>query len=423
MSNTEVRALSAPERRRKRGIITMAVLALFGFTVFGLLPKEGLPVTYSFVLGNEWIFVKEWIVNSKTGAIGFSIASILAVLLATLQFRARKTSRFASGLFAATFLMSFLCWAAAGKFIPFTGLLQGALLLSVPLIFGAMAGVLSERSGVINIAIEGQLLAGAFMSGVIASLTQNTWLGLLIAPFAGAAISWLLAVFAIKYGIDQVVLGFVLNVLVIGLTNFLYKKLLIPYQTTWNSGGTFAPIEIPLLSKIPVIGPIFFSQSIIVYLMYVVVIVIHISLFKSRWGLRTRSVGEHPTAAESVGIDVNKIRFRNVVIAGAVAGLGGAFFTLGAVGAFNKEMTAGTGFIALAALIFGRWSPMGAVAAALIFGFADNLQGLLTITGTPIPSEFMLMAPYIATIIAVSGFVGKVRAPAADGIPYKRGGR
>ena len=423
MSNTEVRALSAPERRRKRGIITMAVLALFGFTVFGLLPKEGLPVTYSFVLGNEWIFVKEWIVNSKTGALGFSIASILAVLLATLQFRARKTSRFASGLFAATFLMSFLCWAAAGKFIPFTGLLQGALLLSVPLIFGAMAGVLSERSGVINIAIEGQLLAGAFMSGVIASLTQNTWLGLLIAPFAGAAISWLLAVFAIKYGIDQVVLGFVLNVLVIGLTNFLYKKLLIPYQTTWNSGGTFAPIEIPLLSKIPVIGPIFFSQSIIVYLMYVVVIVIHIALFKSRWGLRTRSVGEHPTAAESVGIDVNKIRFRNVVIAGAVAGLGGAFFTLGAVGAFNKEMTAGKGFIALAALIFGRWSPMGAVAAALIFGFADNLHGLLTITGTPIPSEFMLMAPYIATIIAVSGFVGKVRAPAADGIPYKRGGR
>lgn len=423
MSTTEVRTLSAPERRRKRGIITMAVLSLFGFTVFGILPKEGLPVTYSFVLGNEWIFVKEWIVNSKTGALGFSIASMLAVLLATLQFRARKTSRFASGFFAVTFLMSFLCWAAAGKFIPFTGLLQGALLLSVPLIFGAMAGVLSERSGVINIAIEGQLLAGAFMSGVIASLTQNTWLGLLIAPFAGAAISWLLAVFAIKYGIDQVVLGFVLNVLVIGLTNFLYKKLLIPYQSTWNSGGTFAPIEIPLLSKIPVIGPIFFSQSIIVYLMYVVVIIIHIALFKSRWGLRTRSVGEHPTAAESVGIDVNKIRFRNVVIAGAVAGLGGAFFTLGAVGAFNKEMTAGKGFIALAALIFGRWSPMGAVAAALIFGFADNLQGLLTITGTPIPSEFMLMAPYIATIIAVSGFVGKVRAPAADGIPYKRGGR
>jgi len=156
--------------------------------------------------------------------------------------------------------------------------------------------------------------------------------------------------------------------------------------------------------------------------MYIVVTLIHITLFKSKWGLRTRAVGEHPTAAESVGINVNRLRFKNVILAGAIAGLGGAFFTLGAVGSFSKEMTAGKGFIALAALIFGRWSPMGAVGAALIFGFADNLQGLLTIIGTPIPSEFMLMAPYIATIIAVSGFIGKVRAPAADGIPYKRGG-
>ena len=318
--------------------------------------------------------------------------------------------------------MSFLSWAAAGKFIPFTGLLQGGLLLSVPLIFGAMAGVLSERSGVINIAIEGQLLAGAFVSGVLASLLHNNWWGLLFAPIAGALISLLLAIFAIKYGIDQVVLGFVLNVLVIGLTSFLYKKLLIPYQSEWNSAIAFNPINIPILSKIPVIGPILFIQSIIVYLMYAVVAFIHIALFKSKWGLRTRAVGEHPTAAESVGIDVNKVRFKNVLWAGAVAGLGGAFFTLGAVGSFSKEMTAGKGFIALAALIFGRWSPLGAVAAALIFGFADNLQGLLTITGTPIPSEFMLMAPYIATIIAVSGFVGRVRAPAADGIAYKRGG-
>lgn len=422
MSKAPVKLLSAPERRRRRGIITMGVLGAFALGTFGALSQSDQNVTFGFILGNEWVLAREWVLNAKTGAIAFALISLLAVVLATVQYRAGKTVRIASALFATGFLMSFLCWAAAGKFIPFTGLLQGALLLSVPLIFGAMAGVLSERSGVINIAIEGQLLAGAFMSGIIASLTQNTWAGLLIAPFAGMSIAWLLAVFAIKYGIDQVVLGFVLNVLVIGLTNFMYKQLLIPYQDTWNNGGTFAPIEIPLLSKIPLLGPIFFAQSIIVYMMYVVVAVIHIALFKSKWGLRTRSVGEHPTAAESVGINVNKVRFRNVLIAGAVAGLGGAFFTLGAVGAFSKEMTAGKGFIALAALIFGRWSPMGAVAAALIFGFADNLQGILTIIGTPIPSEFMLMAPYIATIIAVSGFVGKVRAPAADGIPYKRGG-
>jgi len=422
MSAVEVRSLSAPERRRKRGVLAMGVVGAFALLVFGIFPKGGEPVTYSFVLGNEWIFVKEWIINSKTGAIGFALISLVAVLIAALQFRARKTIRAASAIFGAAFLMSFLCWAAAGKFIPFTGLLQGGLILAVPLIFGAMAGIISERSGVINIAIEGQLLAGAFLSGVVASLMQSTWAGLLVAPFAGMAIAWLLAVFAIKYGIDQVVLGFVLNVLVIGVTNFLYGKLLIPYQSTWNAGGTFDIIEIPVLAKIPVIGPIFFAQSIIIYMMYVVVVVIHIALFKSKWGLRTRSVGEHPTAAESVGIDVNKVRFRNVLIAGAVAGLGGAFFTLGALGSFSKEMIAGKGFIALAAVIFGRWSPLGAVAAALIFGFADNLQALLTIIGTPIPSEFMLMVPYIATIIAVSGFVGRVRAPAADGVPYKRGG-
>ena len=422
MSSTEVRALSAPERRRKRGIITMAVLGTLSLIGFGIIPQNGQPVTFSFVLGNEWVLAKELIVDSKSSSIIFALIALASVALATIQFRARKTIRTASAIFGASLLMSFLCWAAAGKFVPFTGLLQGGLILSVPLIFGAMAGIISERSGVINIAIEGQLLAGAFMSGIVASLMQSTWLGLLVAPFAGMAIAWLLAVFAIKYGIDQVVLGFVLNVLVIGITNFLYKKLLIPYQDTWNAGSTFDIIELPILSKIPVIGPIFFAQSIIVYLMYVIVIAIHVALFKSKWGLRTRSVGEHPTASESVGIDVNKVRFRNVLIAGAVAGLGGAFFTLGALGAFSKEMTAGKGFIALAAVIFGRWSPLGAVAAALIFGFADNLQGLLTITGTPIPSEFMLMVPYIATIIAVSGFVGKVRAPAADGIPYKRGG-
>lgn len=414
--------MSAPERRRFRGLITMAILSLFALAVFAVLPAQGSPVTYGFVLGGEWILIKEWVIDSKLASTIFALFSIATVIASGIFFALRRSSRVLSFIFGVAFLMSFLSWAAAGKFVPFTGLLQGALLLSVPLIFGAMAGVLSERSGVINIAIEGQLLAGAFVSGVLASLFANNWLGLLFAPFAGALIALLLAVFAIKYGIDQVILGFVLNVLVIGLTNFLYKKLLIPYQSDWNSAVAFTPIEIPLLSKIPLIGPIFFAQSIIVYLMYIAVTLIHVALFKSKWGLRTRAVGENPIAAESVGIDVNRLRFKNVLLAGAVAGLGGAFFTLGAVGSFSKEMTAGKGFIALAALIFGRWSPMGAVGAALIFGFADNLQGLLTIIGTPIPSEFMLMAPYIATIIAVSGFIGKVRAPAADGIAYKRGG-
>ncbi|MFM1952293.1 MAG: hypothetical protein RJA33_1087, partial [Actinomycetota bacterium] len=206
----ETRTLSAPERRRRRGIATMALLGLFALYVFAILPKEGQPVTYGFVFGNEWVLFQEWIVDSKLGSLLFALIALASVVLAAVQFSYKKTIRFASALFGASFLMSFLCWAAAGKFIPFTGLLQGALILSVPLIFGAMAGVISERSGVINIAIEGQLLAGAFASGVIASLLGNNWLGLAVAPIAGALISLLLAIFAIKYGIDQVVLGFVL---------------------------------------------------------------------------------------------------------------------------------------------------------------------------------------------------------------------
>jgi ABC-type uncharacterized transport system permease subunit len=421
MTQVEVLSLSAPERRRRRMVGLMFVLAVFALLAFVIIPKQHGKATFGFVMDREWVAFHEWSIDSRHGSLGFAILGLIAAFLALFQYRARKTIRIASAIFGVSFLMSFLCWAASGKFIPLTGLLQGGLLLAVPLIYGAMAGVLCERSGVINIAIEGQLLAGAFASGVLASLTQKTWLGLLIAPFAGAMIAYLLAVFAIKFGIDQVILGFVLNVLVIGLTDFLYKRLLIPYQATWNSGPILSPLKIPILWKIPIIGPILFDQTIIVYLMYVIVVLIHVGLFRSRWGLRIRAAGEHPTAAESVGLNVNRIRFRNVILAGAVAGLGGAYFTIGAVGPFGKEMTAGKGFIALAALIFGRWSPLGAVSAALIFGFADNLQGVLSIIGTGIPSEFMLMAPYVATIIAVTGFVGRVRAPAADGVPYRRG--
>ena len=423
MSTQEVRGLSAPERRRKRGIATMGALGIFGFLFFGLLPKNGQPTTYSFVLGNEWIFVKEWIINSKTGSISFASISLVAVVVAALQFRARKTIRAASAIFGSTFLMAFLCWAAAGKFVPFTGLLQGGLILSVPLIYGAMAGILSERSGVINIAIEGQLLFAAFVSAAVSSITQNAVLGLLSAPIAGALISLILAYFSIQFQVDQVILGFVINVLVLGLTNFFYTTLLIPYEDKWNMGVSFSPIKIPLLSNLPIIGPTLFNQTIIVYLMYAFVIFIQIALFKSRWGLRTRAIGELPVAADSVGIDVNRLRFKNVMLAGLVAGTGGAYFTVGAVGPFSQNMTAGAGFIALACLIFGKWTPRGAIVAALFFGFANNLQGNLSIIGVSIPSEFMLMVPYIATIIAVSGVVGRVRAPAADGIPYTRGNK
>lgn len=413
--------LNALQKRRQSGVVTMSILLVIFTFIFYVTSSRVEPVIYSFYLGDEWKLISEWEIGSKSGVMFFLIFALIGVTISFIQFKNNKKITLGSLIFGFGSIMAFLSWAAAGKFIPLTGLLQAAVLLAVPLIFGSMAGLLCEKSGVINIAIEGQLLFSAFVSAVVASLSQNLILGLISAPIAGALVSWILAYFSIKFQVDQVILGFVINVLVLGLTNFFYTVLLVPYESTWNAAGSFSAIPIPVLSKIPVIGPILFNQTIIVYLMYLIVTVIQIALFKSKWGLRTRAVGELPIAADSVGIDVNKLRFRNVLIAGAVAGVGGAVFTIGAVGVFSQSMTAGAGFIALACLIFGKWSPKGALIAALFFGFTNSLQSNLSIAGVPIPSEFMLMIPYIATIIAVSGLIGRVRAPAADGIPYLRG--
>ena len=414
--------ISREAKRKLNGIYAMGIASVFSIVVFAYLPKVSGDVTYSFVLDKEWVLVKQWVIDSRVGAYSFSAVSMVFTVLAYYLFRQGKKHGIAILGFSLGFFMAFLCWASAGDFVPFTGLLQGGLILAVPLIYGSLAGLVCERSGVINIAIEGQLLGSAFVAGITGSLLKNAWYGLLIAPLAGALISLLLAVFAIKYRIDQVILGFVINVLIIGLTSFAAQRFLREDADKWNSSPILQPIQIPVLSKLPLVGPIFFSQTIIIYLLYIIIVATQITLFKSKWGLRMRSVGELPVAAESVGIDVNKVRFRNVLIAGAIAGLGGAYFTVGSVGSFSREMTAGMGFIALAALIFGRWTPLGALSAALVFGFADQLRSVLSIAGTPIPSAFMMMVPYIATIVAVSGFVGRVRAPAADGIPYQRGG-
>lgn len=397
-------------------------LALLAVLAFGVGGRSGLRSTFGISTGSDFVQIAPVAVPSRLAALLLAVLCVvLAGYSALLVRRARKVPGWLIATFAIAFVFAFLVWAIAGKLLPLTGLLQGTLLLAVPLVFGGLSGVLCERAGVVNIAIEGQLLAGAFLSAVVASLTDSLYLGLLAAPLAGLLVAVLLAVFTIRYLVDQIIVGVVLNVLVIGLTSFLYSRLLSPNQDSWNAPGTFSRIKIPVLGDIPVLGPVLFDQTVIVYLMYVVVAVIHLALFRTRWGLRVRAVGEHPTAADTVGIKVNATRFKNVLLGGLVAGLGGAFFTLGSVGAFGKEMTAGKGFIALAAMIFGRWSPIGALFAALLFGFADSLQGVLGIIGTPIPSEFMLMAPYLATIFAVAGVVGRVRAPAADGVPYTKG--
>ena len=323
-------------------------------------------------------------------------------------------------LFAVAFMTGFLSWEAADARIRVVSLFAGAVALAIPLVFGALGGVLGERAGVVNIAIEGQLLFGAFAAAIAASLTGSPWAGLVAAMVAGSLIALVLGLFAITYLVDQVIVGVVLNVLVVGLTNFLFRQVLTPNADTLNSPDRFRAVPIPVLGDIPLIGPVLFRQTALVYVLYLVVALVAFGLYRTRWGLRVRAVGEHPMAADTVGIKVNLTRYRTILLAGAIAGMGGAYFSLVSVAGFNREMTGGAGYIALAAVIFGKWDPIRATLAALLFGFASNLQGVLSAIGSDIPSQFMLMLPYLVTIFAVAGLVGRSRPPAADGIPYKK---
>lgn len=406
----------------KTAIAYAVFTVLSAVLLFGV-PRSG-DVTYKLTPNDDAFQLDPLVVSAATVSVLVMILLVLSTAAAVVLTRAkRKVPLWLTAVVAFVVFAGFLTWAAAGSttpIVPLPGLLAGGLSLSVPLIFGAMAGVIGERSGVVNIAIEGQMLGGAFTSAMVATLTGNPWLGLVAAMVAGVLVAALLALFAIRYWVDQVIVGVVLNVLVIGLTNFLFSEVLADNAATLNQPPRFDRIDIPLLGDIPLIGPMFFRQTVIVYLMYVTVAVVAFALYRTRWGLRTRAVGEHPQAADTVGIRVNRLRTFNVLLAGAVAGLGGAFFTLGAVGAFNKEMTAGAGYIALAAVIFGQWDPVKATLAALLFGFASNIQNTLGVMGSPVPSEFMLMLPYVVTIFAVAGLVGRSRPPAADGEPYKK---
>ena len=403
-----------------KGTIALSTFVLVAVALFVVLRRETETSTFRLATGTDFVQLPDLVMPTlATTVIAIVLLAALTVYSALLVGAKRRPPLWLTVSFVVVFLFAFLTWASSGALpLQVPGLLIGTVTLSVPLVFGAMSGVICERVGIVNIAIEGQLLAGAFSSAVVATLTGSPFLGLLAAAIAGVLVSFVLAAFAIKYLVDQVIVGVVLNVLVIGLTSFFFTQVLSPNAALLNNPERFDRLPIPLLSQIPIIGPTLFNQTIIVYTMYFVVAGVYFALFHTKWGLRVRAVGEHPTAADTVGIKVNRTRFINVSIAGAIAGFGGAFFTLGLVGAFGKEMTAGAGFIALAAVIFGRWDPIRATLAALLFGFAFNLQNVLGVIGSPVPSEFMLMLPYVVTIFAVAGLVGRVRGPAASGKPY-----
>lgn len=346
------------------------------------------------------------------------VAGTLLAFLGVRQFLqggVRWTS-LSLGIGLTILVMAFLVWATAGKAFSLTGMLQATMVRAVPIALGGLAGVLCERVAVVNIAIEGMLLAGAFTGALIGSLLGG-WGGLAAAVLVGGAFGFILAALVVTYRMDQIIAGVVINLFVLGLTSYVSSQVFSEYRHL-NNAPVFRAYKIPFLGDIPVIGPMLFKQNLFVYGALILVAISTYYLFYTRNGLRARAVGEHPKAADTLGINVYRTRYIHVTLGGMVAGFGGAWFTLGSVGRFDENMTGGRGFIGLAAMIFGRWHPVGALAAALVFGFADSLQQKLALLRTPVPSEFLAMSPYIATIIVVAGFIGKAQPPAADGKPY-----
>lgn len=318
-------------------------------------------------------------------------------------------------------ILAFLIWATRDKSLNLTGMLVTSVIQATPIGLAALSGIYSERSGVVNIGIEGMMLMGAFVSVIIASVTHNLYLGFLAGALSGLILGLLHAVLSIRYRINQIVSGTGIIILALGITTYGYRAFLNPIPALNDPGPILASLPIPLLWRIPVIGPILFNQSPVIYILFFLIIFTQFFYNYTKWGLRIRSVGENPKAADTLGINVFALRYISVLISGMIAGFAGSYMSIGSVGFFNEGMSAGKGFLGLAAMIFGNWNPGGALLGSLIFGFFDSWQDKLSILQVGIPSEFLQMAPYIATMIILAGFIGRSRMPAADGTPYKKG--
>lgn len=415
LTGTKTKELTKSQIRKAR-ISGFVLFALAAVVMFYFAPNATGDATFGLSLPEESLQLSPLAVPAQSSL--WVLAMVLA-FLGVLQFLKgfQKKSTIIVGIAFAIFVVALMVWATADASFNLESMLVSTVARSTPIALGALSGVLCERSGVVNIGIEGMLLGGAFTGVVIGSIWGD-WMGLVAATLTGGLLALLLAVLANKFKVDQIIIGVVINIFVLGLTSFLSSQVLVE-KPELNDAPIFPAIAIPGLSSIPVVGPMFFDQTIIVYTMYVLIIVVTFALFRTRWGLRTRAVGENPKAADSLGIKVLRVRYVAVIYGGLIGGFAGAWFTIGSVGRFDQNMTAGRGFIGLAAMIFGGWNPIGAFFAALIFGFFDSLQQKFAIIGTMIPSEFLAMLPYLVTIIVVAGLVGRRRAPAADGQPYE----
>lgn len=420
MTNSNLEISSAAEKRRRISFgAALIVVGLAIYLLFAVNTQPGSLTTFGLnLLGSQAIEVSDLVVPALPAI--YLMASVAVFTGAYQLARGVRSTGWLIGILAFTFVTAFLMWGAQDKSFNLTGMLQSSLVRATPIALAALCGVISERAAVINIGIEGIMLMAAQAAVVTATVSGSLYVGLVSAIIMGGLVAAFHAFLVIRFKVDQVISGVAINIFGAGATSFISSRFMAHATDTLNNSGTFPIIAIPGLSKIPILGPVLFENNLIVYLTIILVVIMHVMLFYTPWGLRTRAVGEHPKAADTLGINVYFMRYVNVILGGMIAGIGGAYFTIGSVGRFDEILTAGKGFIGLAAMVFGNWNPIGAYTSSLIFGFADSLQVKLQILRVPIPSEFLLMAPYIVTMIILTGVVGRAIPPAADGQPYEK---
>ena len=419
--------LAARRALRAARIRAIAFVVLGAFAVYFASNSAGVPAEFS-----VWIHEQGGAsaVLQTSVSVLWVVAAIGSAVLAGLQFLRGAAFRWRRWLLVliAPWLVALLADLLAGKPAILTNVIGGSFEQATPIAMAAIAGILSERSGMFNIALEGKMLIGAFTASVVSSLVHIATGNVLLATLAGIAAAMgtagltglLLAWLGIRHKMNQIIAGTVINIGAVGITNFIFLRLL-QHNTQYNAPPSVQPFKLPFLSDLPVLGPIFFSAKPYVYVGYVIVIVLTYMIYRTRWGLRLRASGEKPAAAGTVGINVLAIRYRALILAGLISGLAGSYLSLAAGGSFQMEMTAGKGFIGLAAMIFGGWHPVGAFFAALVFGFADTTQSLLSILGVSVAPQLLASVPYVVTIVVVAGVVGRVRGPASAGLPYEQG--
>ncbi len=409
---------TSPRRQQAMGLVFIGI-GIFILLFFVRTTPPNLFTTFVMTPGGSDVKAPNLVFNSLSSLIIF--ASI-CIILGTYQFikGLKQYTNLGFGLVGILLVISFLAWGAAGGSINLAGMLSATVISAVPITIGALAGIISERSGVSNIAIEGMMILGAFVAAFTGSIL-GLGAGMIASMLVGALLAVVHGILSIKYKVNQIISATMINIFATGLTTYMYVKFLqTPELQIYNQSGFFKPVAIPFLSRIPILGPILFNQNIYIYIMFFLVIFMTVILFNTKWGLRLRAVGEHPKAADTLGINVIKIRYIAVILSGTIAGFAGSYFSLGSIGRFEETMTAGRGFIALAAMIFGKWMPVGAMQAGMLFGFSDALATKLSILRFPIPAQFLLMLPYIVTMIVLAGVVGRAQGPAASGIPYEK---